>query len=69
MIEIQEIFMQIQQETFADFDNCEGCRYFVVTKDPYNTGDSPTSYDCEYNEYTDCPYVQEFIAKIKRGEY
>lgn len=68
-MEIQEIFMQIQQETFADLDNCEGCPKFVVTKDPYNTGDSPTSYDCMYNEYTDCPKVQEFIAKIKRGEY
>ena len=69
MIDIQEIFMQIQEETFAQMEDCEGCKYFLKTTDPYNTGDSPTSYDCMYIEYTDCPKVQEFIAKIKKGEY
>lgn len=68
-MEIQEIFMQIQEETFAQMDECESCQYFIKTLDPCGTGDSPPSYDCNYNDFTDCPKVQEFIWKIKRGEY
>ena len=51
----------IAQEIFAAIDfpeDCpEECYWLVATPDNFNTGDSPTSYECVCESVKSCPIV------------
>lgn len=53
----------ILEERFHNIDvpnDCdEDCEYLLETKDPFNTGDSLTEYECICTNYEECPIIEE----------
>lgn len=56
--------IRLEQKKNRDFfcarsipEKCiDDCQYLVVIPDMYDTGDSPTGYDCEAQSRKDCPF-------------
>jgi hypothetical protein len=53
--ELNQLFFERMYENNFPNECPEDCKFLLVTKDVFSTGDSPTEYECECYVRTNCP--------------
>ena len=50
------------------FDVCRKCQYGTYEVDPYGTGDSPATVECNASRETQCEYMERYEIDITKLE-